>query len=57
VTNIVLYKSDKVEQYPNATSVSVERGVLTFFYKPSATSGGKKIVTTVPFLIETDTAG
>jgi len=55
-TKIVVYKPDKPEQFLNVTDVSVDTGVLTFCYKPSAQSQ-KKIVTTVPFFVEEDIAG
>jgi hypothetical protein len=43
---IILYKPDGAVQYRNAKNFSVEHGVLTFF------ADNKRVVTTVPFLVE-----
>jgi hypothetical protein len=50
MTKIILYKQDGAAQYLNVKNFSVEHGVLTFH------SNNKKIVTTVPFLVEEDLA-
>jgi|CZLA01.1.fsa_nt_gi hypothetical protein len=50
MATIILYKPDGAEKYLNATDVGLDHGVLTFYFDE------KKIITTVPFLIEENLA-
>ena len=52
-TKVILYKHEKAEEFVNVTNVSVDHGVLTFNWKASP-KVNKKIVTTVPFLVDED---
>jgi hypothetical protein len=55
---ITLYKPDGSEQFTHPTNVAIHGAVLTFDWKKDATALlGKRIRTTVPFLIEEDTDG
>jgi hypothetical protein len=60
MAKITIFKSSKpqAEEYENAHDVSIENGVLTFYYEPDTSSlGGKKITTSVPFFIEEEIGG
>jgi hypothetical protein len=58
MAKVILYRPDKNEQFPGASDISIEHGVLSFYWKPnSMDKTGKKITTTVPFYVEEDGIG
>jgi hypothetical protein len=55
MAHITLFKPDKPqgEKYPNATSISIQYGVLTFYHQSNLSSQPhNKLTTSLPFLIE-----
>ena len=58
MTDVILYRPDANESYPDATDIKIEYGVLSFCWRPSSTSfNSKKITATVPFMIEDSVEG
>jgi hypothetical protein len=50
MVTITLYRQDGNTKYEKAANVNVDHGVLTFYIN------GKKITTTVPFVVEENLA-
>lgn len=58
MSDVVLFKPLKAEEYKNVTDVHIEDGVLTFYYQPqTGVTKGIKIQTTVPFTVEDEIGG
>jgi hypothetical protein len=60
MVKVTLFKPSKPqgEEYENVHDVSTHNGVLTFYHQPnSSLPGGKKITTSVPFVLEEEIGG
>jgi len=58
MSDIVLFKPEKAEEYKNVHDIHITDGVLTFYWQPhSGMTKGVKIQTTVPFVVQEEIGG
>jgi hypothetical protein len=58
LTTITLYKPGEASiRYTDPTNITLENGVLSFYWTKEITGNKQKVITTVPFLIQQDIAG
>ena len=58
MTTITIYKpGESAIRYSDPTNITVENGVLSFYWTKEITQNKQKIITTVPFLIQQDING
>ena len=51
---LTVFPTGKPQQYLNVSNITVEGGVLTFYWTVAGGSGSKKVTTNAPFVIEED---
>ena len=51
---LTVFPTGKPQQYLNVSNITVEGGVLTFYWTVAGGYGSKKVKTNAPFVIEED---
>jgi hypothetical protein len=51
---LTVFPTGKPQQYLNVSNITVEVGVLTFYWTVAGATGARKVTTNAPFVIEED---